>query len=92
MCPPGPKAFLLVTDNRSRLDSPFCVITQHKQCEFGHHRQSKKISNAQELTVQLSQTLSSATAQIKVSNSPITNHKIKIFPQRPPPFFNFCIP
>ena len=47
----GAKAFLLVTDNRrSRLDSPFCVITQHR-FEFGHnhHRQSKKISNAQEL-------------------------------------------
>ena len=27
-------------------------------------------------------------AQIKVSNSPITK---KILPQRPPPFFNFCI-
>ena len=26
--PPGAKAFLLITDNRrSRLDSPFCVIT-----------------------------------------------------------------
>ena len=88
------KAFLLVTDNRrSRLDSPFCVITQHRKFEFGHHhhRQSKKISNVQELTMQLSQTLSSAIAQIKVSNSPITNHTKKILPQRPPPFFNFCI-
>ena len=64
--PPGAKAFLLVTDNRrSRLDSPFCVITQHRKFEFGHHRQSKKISNAQELTMQLSQTLSSAIAQTK---------------------------
>ena len=48
--PPGAKAFLLVTDNRrSRLDSPFCVIAQHRKFEFGHHhhRQSKKISNAQ---------------------------------------------
>ena len=54
---PGAKAFLLVTDNRrSRLDSPFCVITQHRKFKFGHHRQSKKISNAQELTMQLSQT------------------------------------
>ena len=61
VCPPGAKAFLLVTDNRrSRLDSPFCVIPQHRKFEFGHHRQSKKISNAQELTMQLSQTLSSA--------------------------------
>ena len=52
LCPPGAKAFLLVTDNRrSRLDSPFCVITQHRKFEFGHHRQSKKISNAQELTI-----------------------------------------
>ena len=60
LCTPGAKAFLLVTDNRrSRLDSPFCVITQHRQFEFGHHhhRQSKKISNAQELTMQLSQTI-----------------------------------
>ena len=79
----------------SQLDSPFCVIIQHRKFEFGHHhhRQSKKISNAQELTVQLPQTLSSAIAQIKVSNSPITNHTNhkKILPQRPPPFFNFCI-
>ena len=29
-------------------------------------------------------------AQIKVSNSPITNDTKKILPQRPP-FFNFCI-
>ena len=91
LCPPGAKAFLLVTDNgRSRLDSTFCVITQHRKFEFGHHRQSKKISNAQELTVHLSKTLSSAIAQIKVSNSLITNHAKKILPQRPPPFFNFC--
>ena len=75
LCPPGAKAFLLVTDNRrSQLDFPFCVITQHKKFEFGYHTQSKKISNAQELTMQLSQTLSSAIVQIKVSNSPITNH------------------
>ena len=77
LCSPGAKAFLLVIDNRrSRLDSPFCVITQHRKFEFGHHHhsQSKKISNAQELTMQLSQTLSTAIAQIKVSNSPITNH------------------
>ena len=48
LCPPGAKAFLLVTDNRrSWLDSPFCVITQHRKFEFGHHRQSKMISNAQ---------------------------------------------
>ena len=81
---------LLVTDNRrSRLDSPFCVIIQHRKFEFGHHSQSKKISNAQELTMQLSQTLSSAIAKIKVSNSPITNHTKKILPQRPPPFFQF---
>ena len=73
LCHPGAKAFLIVTDkSRSRLDSPFCVITQHRKFEFGHHRQSKKISNAQELTMQLSQTLSSAIAQIKVSNRPIT--------------------
>ena len=61
LCPPphpGAKAFLLVTDNRrSRLNSPFCVITQRRKFEFGHHRQSKKISNAQELTTQQSQTL-----------------------------------
>ena len=89
--PPGAKAFLLVTDShrRSRLDSPFCIITQHRKFEFGDHRQSKKISNAQELTMQLSQTLSSSIAQIKVSNSPITNHTKKILSQRPPPFFQF---
>ena len=70
LCPKGAKSFLLVADNsRSQLDSPFCVITKHRKFEFGHHRQSKKISNAQELTMQLSQTLSSI-AQIKVSNSP----------------------
>ena len=75
LCPPGAKAFLFVTDNiRSKLYSPFCVITQHRKFEFGHHRQSKKISNAQELTMQLSQILLPAVAQIKVSNSPITNH------------------
>ena len=88
LSPPGAKAFLLVTDNRrSWLDSSFCVIIQHRKFEFGHHRQSKKISIAQELTMQLSQTLSSAIAQIKVANSPITNHIKKILPQRPPPFF-----
>ena len=88
--PPGAKAFLLVTDNRrSRLDSPFCVITQHKKFEFGHHRQSKKISNAQELTMQLSQTLSSAIAQIKISNSPITNHTKKDLAPAPASFFQF---
>ena len=87
LCPPGAKAFLLVTDNRrSRLDSPFCVITQHRRIAFGHHRQSKNIINAEELTMQLSQTLSSAIAQIKVSNSPITNHTKKILRQRPPTF------
>ena len=88
--PPGAKTFLLVTDNRmSRLDSPFCVITQHKKFEFGHHRQSKKISNAQELTMQLSQTLSSAIAQIKISNSPITNHTKKDLATAPASFFQF---
>ena len=94
LCPPGAKAFLLVTDNRrSGLDSPFCVITQHRKFEFGHHRQSKKINNAQELTMRLhvSQTLSSAIAQIKVSNSPITNHTRKILPQRPPLFFSISV-
>ena len=87
LCPPGAKAFLLVTDNRrSRLDSPFCVITQHRKFEFGHHSQSK---NAQELTMQLSQTLSSAIAQIKVSNSPITNHTKKDLAPVPSSFFQF---
>ena len=67
----------------------FSSLRNHtaQEIESGHHRQSKKISNAQELTMQLSQTLSSAIAQIKVSNSPITNHTKKILPQRPPPFF-----
>ena len=88
--PPGAKDFLLVTDNKwSRLDSPFCVIPQHRKFEFGHHRESKKISNAQELTMQLSQTLSSAIAQIKVSNSPITNHTKKDLALAPSSFFQF---
>ena len=88
LCPPGAKAFLLVTDNRrSRLDSPFCIITQHRKFEFGHHRH--KISNAQELTMQLSQTLSYAIAQIKVSNSPITNHTKKDLAPAPCPCFQF---
>ena len=66
LCPPGAKAFLLVTDNRrSRLDSPFCVITQQRKFEFGHHRQSKKVSNAQELAMQLSQTLFSASEMVE---------------------------
>ena len=39
--------------------------------------------------MQPSQTLSPAIAQIKVSNSPITNHTKKSLPQRPPPFFQF---
>ena len=61
--PPGVKAFLLVTDNRrSLIDSLFCAITQHRK--FGHHRQSKKINNAQELTMQLSQSLSSANHRV----------------------------
>ena len=88
--PSGAKAFLLVTDNRkSRLDSPFCVIIQHRKFEFGHHRQSKKLSDAQELTMQLSQTLYSAIAQIKVSNSPITNHTKKDLAPAPSSFFQF---
>ena len=41
--------------------------------------------------MQQSQTLSSAIAQIKVSNSPITNHTKKTLPKCPPPFFNFCV-
>ena len=91
--PSGAKAFLLVTGNRrSRLDSPFCVILQHRKFEFGHHRQSKKISNAQQLTMQLSQTLSSAIAQIKVSNSPITNHtKKKDLAPAPSSFFSISV-
>ena len=90
LCLPGAKAFLLVTDNRrSRLDSPFCVIPQHRKFEFGHHGQSKKISNAQELTMQLLQTLSSAIEQIKVSNSPITNHTKKDLAPAHSSFFQF---
>ena len=92
LCPTGAKAFLIVTDNRrSRLDSPFCVITQHSKFEFGHYRQSKKIRNAQELTVQLSQTLSSAIAQIKVSNSPITHHTKKDLAPAPSSFFSISV-
>ena len=80
LCPPRAKAFLLVTDNRrSRLDSSFCVITQHRKFEFGHHhhRQSKKIRNAQELTMQLSQTLSSAIAQIQKMHKKIGEKKTR---------------
>ena len=95
--PTGAEAFLLVTDvshrytdnRRSRLDSLFFVITQHRKFEFGHHRQSKKISNAQGLTMQLSQTLSSAIAQIKVSNSPITNHTKRSCPSALLFFYHF---
>ena len=87
--PPGAKAFLLVTDNRrSRLESPFCLTIQQRKFEFGHHRQRKKISNAQELTVQLSQTLSSAVEQIKVSNNPITNHTKKDIAPAPSSFLS----
>ena len=83
------QSFLLVTDNRrSRLDSPFCVITQHRKFESVITDKVKKISNAQELTMQLSQTLSPAIAQISFKQP---NHTKKILPQRPPPFFNFCI-
>ena len=74
LCLPGAKAFLLVTDNRRPwLNSPFCVITQHRKFEFGHHhqRQSNKISNAQELIMQLSQTLSSAISQIQKMHTKI---------------------
>ena len=90
--PPAAKAFLLVTD-KQKVTAWFsiCVISRHRKFEFGHHKQSKKISNAQELTIQLSQTVSSAKAQMKVSNSPITNHTEKILPQHPPLFFNCCI-
>ena len=90
LCLPGAKGFLLITDKRwSRLE--FCVITQHRKFEFGHHRQSKKISNAQELTMQLSQTLSSAIAQIKVSKSPITYHTKRSCFSALLLFFNYCI-
>ena len=87
--PQGAKAFLLVTDNRrSRLDSPFCVITQHRKFEIGHHRQSKKISNAQKLTMQLSQTLSSAIAQISFKQPNYKSHKKDLAPA-PSCFFFF---
>ena len=46
------QSFLLVTDNRrSRLDSPFCVITQHSNLNLVITDKVKKISNAQELTM-----------------------------------------
>ena len=87
-----PKLFCLATDNRrSRLDSPFCVITQHRKFDFGDHGQSKKISNAQELTMQLSQSLSSAITQIKVSNSPITNHTKTDLAPAPYSFFSISV-
>ena len=95
-CPPGAKAFLVVIDKRrSRLDSPFCIITQHRK--FDHRQKKKKKKKKKKAMLrnwqltQLSQTLLSAIAQFKVSNSPITNHTKKILPQHPPPFFNFCI-
>ena len=47
--------------------------------------------DSEELTMQLSQTLSSAIAQIKVSNIPITNHTKKILSQRSPPFFSISV-
>ena len=81
------QSFLLVTDNRrSRLDSPFSfyVITQHRKFEFGYTGKVKKISNAQELTIQLSQTLSSAIAQIS-----FTNHTKKDLAPAPSSFFQF---
>ena len=81
LCPPGAKTVLLVTDNRrSRLDSPFCVITQHRKFEFGHHRQSKKISNAQ----QLSQTLKFQPAQLQITQKRSCPSTLLLF-------FNFYI-
>ena len=83
------QSFLLVTDNRrSRLDSPFCVITQHRKFEFGYTDKVKKISNAQELTMQLSQTLSSAIAQISFKQPNYKSHKKDLAPA-PSSFFQF---
>ena len=91
--PPGAKAFLLVTDKRrSWLDSPFCVITQHRKFEFGHHhhRQSKKISNSQKLTMRLSQTLSSTIAQISFKQPNYKSHKKDLAPA-PSSFFSVSV-
>ena len=56
------------------------IINVLKRALGGCASQSRTISNAQELTMQLSQTLSSAIAQIKFSNSPITNHTKRYCP------------
>ena len=93
LCSPGAKAFLLVTDNRSRLDSLFRVTTQHRKFELGHHRQSKKISNAQELTLQLTQTLSSVVFCYSTNQSfkqpNYKSHEKDFALAPPPPFFQF---
>ena len=83
------QSFLFVTDNRrSRLDYPFCVITQHRKFEFGHHRQSKKDKQCSGTDMQLSQTLSSAIAQISFKQPNYKSHKNDLA-QAPSSFFQF---
>ena len=75
--PPGAKAFLLVTDNRrSQLDSPFCQSHSTGKLNLVITDKVRRYA-VQELTMQLSQTLSSPIAQINVSNSYSTNQSFK---------------
>ena len=75
--PPGAKAFLLVTDNRrSQLDSPFCQSHSTGKLNLVITDKVRRYA-VQELTMQLSQTLSSPIAQINVSNSYSTNQCFK---------------
>ena len=84
------QSFLLVTDNRrSQLDSPFCVITQHRKFEFGHHRQSKKDKQCSETDnaaitdfIFCYSTNQFQTAQLQITQK-------RSCPQRPPLFFQF---
>ena len=86
------QSFLLATDNRrSRLDSPFCVITQHRKFVFGHHRQSKKDKQCSGTDNEAITDFNFcySTNQFQTAQLQITQKKI--LPQRSPPFFNFCI-
>ena len=75
--PQGAKAFLLVTDNRrSQLDSPFCQSHSTGKLNLVITDKVRRYA-VQELTMQLSQTLSSPIAQINVSNSYSTNQCFK---------------
>ena len=101
--PPRAKAFLLVTDNRrSQLDSPFWQSHSTGKLNLVITDKVRRYA-VQELTMQLSQTLSSSIAQINVSNSYSTNQCFKQPNYKshrkaqkrscsvPTPSFNFCI-